>query len=34
VANDIEQKIKAKLGIGQPKAEVATSDELAARRPA
>jgi recombination protein RecA len=34
VANDIEQKIKAKLGIGQPKAEVAASDELAARRPA
>jgi len=33
VANEIESKIKAKLGIGQPKAE-GVEDELAARRPA
>lgn len=35
VAADIEAKIKAKLGIGQPKAvEAPGEDELAARRPA
>ncbi|GAA3206657.1 recombinase RecA [Microbacterium terregens] len=34
VANEIESKIKVKLGIGQPKVVEATSDELAARRPA
>jgi len=35
IAADIESKIKAKLGIGQPKAvEVSAEDELAARRPA
>src|ERR671912_643921 len=35
IAADIEQKIKAKLGIGQPKVvEAPASDELAARRPA
>ncbi|GAA1947959.1 recombinase RecA [Microbacterium deminutum] len=35
VAADIEAKIKAKLGIGQPKAvEAPSQDELAARRPA
>ncbi|MBB2976065.1 recombination protein RecA [Microbacterium endophyticum] len=33
IANEIESKIKAKLGIGQPKADAA-ADELAARRPA
>lgn len=33
VANEIESKIKAKLGIGQPKGE-GVEDELAARRPA
>ncbi|TQJ32476.1 recombinase RecA [Microbacterium sp. SLBN-146] len=34
IAADIESKIKAKLGIGQPKAEAPAADELAARRPA
>ncbi|MCR2827497.1 DNA recombination/repair protein RecA, partial [Microbacterium sp. zg.Y909] len=35
IANDIETKIKQKLGIGQPKVvEEPASDELAARRPA
>lgn len=35
VAAEIESKIKAKLGIGQPKtADAAAQDELAARRPA
>src|SRR3954470_20385174 len=35
VAADIESKIKAKLGIGQPKAvDAPAEDELAARRPA
>jgi recombination protein RecA len=34
IAADIESKIKAKLGIGQPKLEAAAADELAARRPA
>ncbi|MCR2764846.1 recombinase RecA [Microbacterium sp. zg.B48] len=34
VANEIETRIKVKLGIGQPKVVEATSDELAARRPA
>ncbi|WP_296195564.1 recombinase RecA [uncultured Microbacterium sp.] len=34
IAADIEGKIKAKLGIGQPKADAAVADELAARRPA
>ncbi len=34
VAAEIESKIKAKLGIGQPKVVEAVSDELAARRPA
>ncbi|WES65814.1 recombinase RecA [Microbacter sp. GSS18] len=35
VAAEIESKIKAKLGIGQPKSEEASAkDELAARRPA
>jgi recombination protein RecA len=35
VAAEIETKIKAKLGIGQPKAvDTAAQDELAARRPA
>jgi recombination protein RecA len=35
IAAEIESKIKAKLGIGQPKAVAeVTGDELAARRPA
>ncbi|MFE7846402.1 recombinase RecA [Microbacterium sp. NPDC057407] len=35
VASEIESKIKAKLGIGQPKSvEAPAQDELAARRPA
>ena len=34
IAADIESKIKVKLGIGQPKAVEAVSDELAQRRPA
>ncbi|MFB8388117.1 recombinase RecA [Microbacterium sp. NPDC055910] len=35
MAADIESKIKAKLGIGQPKSvDAAAADELAARRPA
>ena len=34
VANEIESKIKVKLGIGQPKAVEAPADDLAARRPA
>ncbi len=34
VAAEIESKIKAKLGIGQPKAVETAADELAARRPA
>jgi len=34
VATEIESKIKAKLGIGQPKVVESAADELAARRPA
>ena len=34
VAAEIESKIKAKLGIGQPKAVETAADELAERRPA
>ena len=34
VAAEIESKIKAKLGIGQPKVVETAADELAARRPA
>ncbi|MFG6443675.1 recombinase RecA [Microbacterium sp. P06] len=34
MANEIESKIKSKLGVGVPRDDASVSDELAARRPA